>query len=79
MRASWERVIVDKAEDDEGYYFCVGTGDFIGPFVTAEDRDQDLAYEIARISRTVEATGRRLRPSSGGSWVIEAVPLDQAA
>lgn len=75
------RVVVETAHDEDGYYFCigtgelVGTGEFVGTFVTEADRDRELGYEIAAIRRTVEEAGGRLRASSGGSWVIEDAPI----
>lgn len=67
------RVVAETAHDADGYYFSVGVGeriglaDFVGPFVTEEDRDRELAYEISRIRRAVEDAGGRLRPLSGGT------------
>lgn len=69
---------MDTARDDDGYYFCTDGGEYVGPFLTEEDRDREIGAMLATIRRVAESTGHRLRPGSGGSWVIE-VAEDQAA
>lgn len=72
-----QRVVVDTARDDEGYYFSMDGGEYIGPFATEDDRDAEIGAALRRIRRAAEEAGHRLRPGSGGSWVIE--PAEQAA
>lgn len=74
-RHAWQRVVVDTAHDDDGFYFCIDDGDLVGPFVTELDRDHELHLVIAALRRQVEASGGQLRASSGGSWLI--VPAEE--
>lgn len=72
-----QRIVVDTAHDDDGYYFSIDGGEYVGPFATEEDRDGEVAAALSRIRRAAEGAGHRLRRGSGGSWVIE--PAEQAA
>lgn len=72
-----QRVIVDTARDDDGYYFSVNGVEYVGPFSTEQERDGEIAAALRRIRRAAEETGHRLRRGSGSSWVIE--PVSQAA
>lgn len=38
------RIVVDTARDDDGYYFSKDGGEYVGPFLTEEDRDRESSH-----------------------------------